>query len=245
MPIDTSTRLTRVKNHLLDYINASQLAQGDRLPSEADMAKTLGVSRNTIREAYITLEAEGTIVRRHGIGTFVSRPPKIKEPILDEMFGFPHYITSAGYDFDFKLISVEHVLPTKDIHTVLGGEMETAVLQAKHLQYANNIPTTYLTDNFSAHVDETKFNWDKFDGRMLEFVSDSLGILERQMHTRIQAVTANADVAHHLSLPEGTPILNICSSVFTMEGKPITYSVIYLNPNNIELEVSRIYRHKK
>ena len=101
MVIDTSTRSSQVREHLLNFIRRNKMEMGEQLPSEAEMAAEIGVSRNTIREAYITLEAEGIIVRKHGIGTFVSRFPLINNPLLDELVGFPENIRSAGYNFEF------------------------------------------------------------------------------------------------------------------------------------------------
>jgi len=47
---------------------------GDRLPSEPKLAKELGVSRATLREAMRTFEIQGMIRRRQGSGTFITRP---------------------------------------------------------------------------------------------------------------------------------------------------------------------------
>jgi GntR family transcriptional regulator len=44
---------------------------GERLLSEPELAKQLGVSRATLREAMRTFEAQGLIHRRQGAGTFV------------------------------------------------------------------------------------------------------------------------------------------------------------------------------
>jgi len=79
--IHTSSRLTQVKEYLLEYINQNKIR--DRLPSETAIAKALGVSRNTLREVYVELENEGIIIRRHGIGTFIAHSPTIRDSLND------------------------------------------------------------------------------------------------------------------------------------------------------------------
>jgi len=56
-------------------INEVDFAVGDRLPSEIEWAKTLGVSRNRTRQALRELELEGLIVRKQGSGSFVAPRP--------------------------------------------------------------------------------------------------------------------------------------------------------------------------
>ena len=49
----------------------ANLPAGAFLPSEPQLAKKLGVSRATLREAMRPLEARGMIVRRQGVGTYL------------------------------------------------------------------------------------------------------------------------------------------------------------------------------
>lgn len=46
--------------------------KGTRLPTERELARKLGVSRNTVSQAYRLLEAEGLLTSRQGRGTFVA-----------------------------------------------------------------------------------------------------------------------------------------------------------------------------
>ncbi|MDF1608823.1 FadR/GntR family transcriptional regulator [Hoeflea sp. YIM 152468] len=57
---------------LRDYIAASGLKPGERLPAERALTAELGVTRNTLRKALDALEREGTIWRHVGKGTFVA-----------------------------------------------------------------------------------------------------------------------------------------------------------------------------
>ncbi|WP_411724659.1 FadR/GntR family transcriptional regulator [Loktanella salsilacus] len=60
---------------------------GDRLPSERELSKSLGCSRETLRGCYDILEAEGSLWRHVGQGTFRGRRPRhmpVKETLLVE-----------------------------------------------------------------------------------------------------------------------------------------------------------------
>ena len=75
---------TKVKNQPLDFkasenisfrlremIQRGELNSGDRLPSERDLAKILGVSRPTLRTGIRSLATIGVLQPRQGAGTFV------------------------------------------------------------------------------------------------------------------------------------------------------------------------------
>lgn len=59
----------------LKQLIEEKFKEGDKLPSELELAKLFGVSRATLREALRILEEEGYVVRKHGVGTFVSSRP--------------------------------------------------------------------------------------------------------------------------------------------------------------------------
>ena len=56
-----------------DMIESGEFPVGSRLPGERDLADQLGVSRVTIREAEIALEAQGWIKIRTGSGAYVQQ----------------------------------------------------------------------------------------------------------------------------------------------------------------------------
>jgi GntR family transcriptional repressor for pyruvate dehydrogenase complex len=57
-----------IKTHIL----GNGLKGGDRLPSEADLARTFGVSRNVVRQAVSSLETLGIVRVAHGRGIYVA-----------------------------------------------------------------------------------------------------------------------------------------------------------------------------
>lgn len=70
-----SRSLTReVVDGVLAQIKTGELKVGDRLPTESELMRLLGVSRTVIREAISHLQAAGVVETRHGIGSFVLDP---------------------------------------------------------------------------------------------------------------------------------------------------------------------------
>lgn len=70
-PIKTKKIWEEIVEQLKAMITNGELKPGDKLPSERDLAESLSVSRASVREALITLEAIGILEIRPGEGTFV------------------------------------------------------------------------------------------------------------------------------------------------------------------------------
>ncbi|MEU0335894.1 FadR/GntR family transcriptional regulator [Streptomyces sp. NPDC006193] len=71
-----------VLGHLRGAIERGEYALGDKLPSEAELCRTLGVSRPVLREALRALQTMGLTVSRTGKGTFV-----VANAVEDPTFG--------------------------------------------------------------------------------------------------------------------------------------------------------------
>ncbi len=62
----------RIATRIVGLAEAEGIAPGARLPSETDLAERLGVSRATVREALVALEAVGAVTIRRGAGAVLS-----------------------------------------------------------------------------------------------------------------------------------------------------------------------------
>ena len=64
----------QIADQIRGLILAGEFSPGSRLPPERDLAKQLGVSRPSVREALIALEVEGLVEVRIGSGIYVLGP---------------------------------------------------------------------------------------------------------------------------------------------------------------------------
>ena len=64
----------QVVAHLREMIVEGEIAAGETLPPERELARQFGVSGTVIREALNALSARGLVEIRHGVGSFVTTP---------------------------------------------------------------------------------------------------------------------------------------------------------------------------
>jgi DNA-binding FadR family transcriptional regulator len=64
----------QIADQIRELIRAGEFVAGSRLPPERDLAKQLGVSRPSVREALIALEVEGLVEVRIGSGIYILGP---------------------------------------------------------------------------------------------------------------------------------------------------------------------------
>ena len=91
-----NSRVEQVADRLRSLIHAHYFSDG-RLPSEPELARNMGASRATIRQALERLARAGLIVRRHGVGTFVNHQVLNIRTRLEEVWDFDEMIRAAGY----------------------------------------------------------------------------------------------------------------------------------------------------
>ncbi|MBW6510825.1 MAG: FadR family transcriptional regulator [Desulfuromonadaceae bacterium] len=70
-PIRPKKISEEIVQQIKDLISVGQLTPGSRIPSERDLAAMMGVSRPSVREALMVLEAMGLLESRQGGGTYV------------------------------------------------------------------------------------------------------------------------------------------------------------------------------
>ncbi|GAB4372050.1 MAG: FadR/GntR family transcriptional regulator [Kiloniellaceae bacterium] len=87
MPVEmihTKRLFQQVYEQLAELIARGEFPLGERLPAERDLARQLGVSRATVREAMIALELSGLVEVRVGAGIFVVRDRPLARGSADE-----------------------------------------------------------------------------------------------------------------------------------------------------------------
>ena len=75
----------QVVSHLMEWLSSGAVQIGDKLPTEPEIMKQMGVGRSTIREAIKILEHQGILEVRVGDGTYLATNPKVSESFISRL----------------------------------------------------------------------------------------------------------------------------------------------------------------
>lgn len=168
----------------------------EKLPSEFELSKSLGVSRATLREALRLLEEDNVIVRRHGVGTFVNSKPVFSSGI-EELTSVSDMIRRAGMEPGVVYLSTSESICSEEDINRFHCNPDDSVISIERVRTANGEPVVYCIDKVpSVYMPED------FLGRK---ESSIFSALEESGDVRISyAVTFIDPMGYH---EEASPIL--------------------------------------
>jgi GntR family transcriptional regulator len=217
----------------------SNTEAGGRLPSEPKLAKQMGVSRATLREAMRIFENQGLIHRRQGVGTFVVPPSQIIETGLEVLESILNQAERKDLKINVGPFSILERGAKEDECEHLNLTDDCNVLQVSWVMETPDRPVAYLVDVLPTGL------LDKEDVRM-QFRGSVLDILLNKHHlelttsrTEISAVTAPSNVAKALGIQRGDVVLCFTATLYTKEGRVIDYSHSYYLPGYFKFHVVR------
>jgi GntR family transcriptional regulator len=211
---------------------------GQRLPSEPDLAKQLGVSRATLRDAMRTFETQGLVRRRQGSGTFVVGRVQALDSGLEVLESLETMAKRLGLGISVSNLSVEQIVADERLALNLNLAVGMPLLRVRRVICAENRPVAYLVDTLPddvLHVDDLHAD---FHGSVLDLLlvrGDAL----KTSRADISALGATAEVAKALQIQRGDVLLNFCSQLFDGNGKIVDYSLSYFIPGYFHFHVVR------
>ena len=128
----------QAKIYIRTRVRSGEWNTGEKIPSENDLVKVLGISRMTVNRALRELSQEGELVRRAGVGTFVAEPRA--QSMLLRIAQLGNEIRARGHRYEWTLITKSCEKSTPEIAS--GMELPTgrSVFHVVCLHRENGIP---------------------------------------------------------------------------------------------------------
>ena len=213
----------RIEQWLTGVIDAGAIVPGDKLPREEALAATLGVSRMTLRQALATLERHGTIVRKPGRlgGTFVAEPKIVCD--LTGLAGFTEQMRRAHVRAGARVVSATTRTAGRLTARALGLDRGDLVHEVVRVRSANREPlaiehTSLPTALFPDLLDH------RLTGSLYALMTKRYGHAPHTATEVLEPVIASAEQAGLLRVDEGSPLMLIERTAFTVSGVAVEFA---------------------
>jgi GntR family transcriptional regulator len=211
---------------------------GQRLPSEPNLAKEMGVSRATLREAMRMFETQGLIRRRQGSGTFVVGKVQALDNGLEVLESLETMAERLGLEVSVSDLIIEAVSADEEYATALNVPLGKRLTLVRRVMRTDNRPVAYLADVLPEETLRSEDLSSDFHGSVLDFLLDR-GDSLKTSRANVTAIGATAEVAKALEIQRGDVLLHFHSQLFDDGGKAVDYSLSYFIPGYFNFHVVR------
>jgi GntR family transcriptional regulator len=212
---------------------------GERLPSEPKLARKLGVSRATLREAMRTFETQGFIRRRQGVGTFVVRPVHVIESGLEVLESIESVAARLGLQVKMGELEVERRRAKRNEAQALELDDDLEVISLSRVILEEDRPVAYFIDTLPEELLTEEEVARGFSGSVLEVLLRRGDPPLINSRCEISAVGASADIARALNIQRGDALLRFISRLYSLSGNVVDYSTSYFVPGHFRFHVVR------
>jgi len=239
MMIKSDQRLLylQVIERLKKDIEKGIFKENERFPSEFELARELGVSRATLREALRLLEEEKVIIRKHGVGTFVNPKPLFTSGI-EHLTSVSEMIRTAGMEPGTIFMDVSETTPSEKDQERFSCNEEDHLVTIKRVRTADGEPVVYCIDQLLSKTlptgTEELLNVSIFDA-----IEKSGNIRIDQAVTHIEPVGYDDEASSILRCGVDVPLLVLLQDHYSEDGKIVLYSKNYFRADKFSFHVVR------
>ncbi|RTR35871.1 GntR family transcriptional regulator [Robertmurraya yapensis] len=208
----------------------------EQLPSEFDLAKLLGVSRATLREALRILEEENIIIRRHGVGTFVNAKPLFSSGI-EQLNSVTNMIVQAGMKPGTIFFSSDTEAATEEDVRRFSCSIDDEIVVIERVRTANGEPVVYCVDKVPKAFLPDTFSHE--EESMFKILAESAQRKITYAVAEIEPVGYHERISPILECEPETALLVLMQMHFDEMDEPILYSVNYFRADKFSFHVLR------
>lgn len=228
-----------VKKVLLEEIRSGRMAANGRLPSEEVLARQFNVSRATIRSTLQSLEKDGIVTRRHGIGTFLNADGLQVKMRIDEAKGFFQLIRDSGHAPSISESKLTRVFLGDRISDLMGLPRNQEAVLLERLFLGDGQPAVFVAEYIPAASLLHEPQLETIPESIFEFAEVFCRDSIAYSITEIIPVKADDELKKKIGLGRGEVLLKLEELHYTKENRPFIFSSVYVSDRIIRFQVLR------
>ena len=235
----------RIINHPFQRLQAelekviSNTKAGEKLLTEPLLARQLGVSRSTLREAMRAFEAQGRIRRQQGSGTFVMDKSRVMDAGLEKLESIEVIAKRINLPVSMGQLLTEHIEADKTLADSMLIEIGQPLVKLSRIIHVEHRPVAYLIDILREGLISEEDLKLGFNGSVLDLLKKRGQAQPDRSYTEIQAVAAPSAIAHALQIQRGDVLLHFNAKLYLNSGQIVDFSESFFLPGYFRFHVVR------
>jgi len=230
----------RFRDHFTAMIEAGTLAHGSKFPPERALAEEFSITRVTVRQALMQMEAEGLIFREDRRGWFVS-PPRVRyDPTANT--SFTESIAEQGRIVDTTVLSKQRVVASQWQSTHLGCAKGEPVFVISRLRTVDERPV--LVEKIHVNAGRCPNLLDlRLDQSMTGLMAEEFGIIEHRTQINMRPTALSDEPARALGVAVGTPSLYLSRTIVDQFNEIVELDEEFWRHDAIDICISAVGRN--
>lgn len=227
------------KDEIINYINDNNLKEGDLLPGESQLCQLFGISRGTLREAMRVLEEDGVVIRKQGVGTFISNTNLSIRSTLDLNEGVTEMIIGKGMIPGSKFKEIKTIKANKKLAKKLKISLDEPLFMISRVRTANEIPIAYTINYLPQSLISGNLHENFIQESLYKYMEEKLNIAISNSLLFIEPIALPKSIAVALNVKTGTLSLLLKQTDSDTNNRCALYSEEYFIYNRFEFAVFR------
>jgi len=201
---ENKTLAQQAAEQIIRHIKERGYVPGEKLPTEAELSRLLGVGRNTLREAVRILVSRNIVTVRQGSGTFLSE----KQGIADDPFGFSFVEDRRKLTRDLMQIRVMLEPPIAALAAQYASPEEVARMEEtlKEIEALMEAKQDYSEKDTQFHVQIANCSRNSVVTNLIPVISSGVSVFAREVASAEYRQTVRSHRAILRAIKEKRPV---------------------------------------
>ncbi len=224
----------QIREILREELTSQQMPLGTPFPTEIQLMKRFDVSRTTIRKAVDDLVDEGLVHRVRGQGTFISGRHDMRELFtLCSLADVP----PRGRPLEWRVLEINQVAVDDRVAGKLHLEPGHPVTYIERLRLEDEVPLEFGMAWLPSEVGQIIAQEDLSRYLVASLLEDKCGVRLGDAECTIGAANAEGSLAQVLQVRDGTAVLIMERTDYTVEGSPILFHTWHYRADRVGVVV--------